>query len=113
MSKIKYVLTITKNFIFNKKVQFGIQENPVFDVEVNDILTNNTFNIYSNNLSIVNGSYKGILILDDYFWKGYAKIEENPAFAINQFLKEVNNKYAVVNFSKFQLFLRVPSKNQC
>ena len=44
--------------------------------------------------------------LDDYFWKGYAKIEENPAFAINQFLKEVNNKYEVANFSKYQLFLR-------
>jgi predicted O-methyltransferase YrrM len=48
----------------------------------------------------------GILILDDYFWKGYAKIEENPAFAINQFLKEANNKYEVANFSKYQLFLR-------
>ena len=48
----------------------------------------------------------GLLILDDYFWKGYSKLEENPAFAINQFLKEVNNRFEVVNFSKFQLFLR-------
>ena len=48
----------------------------------------------------------GILILDDYFWIGYSKIEENPAFAINQFLKEISGKYKVENFTKFQLFLR-------
>ena len=48
----------------------------------------------------------GLLILDDYFWKGYAKLEENPAFAINLFLQEINNKYEVLNFTKFQLFLK-------
>ena len=47
----------------------------------------------------------GILILDDYFWKGYRKLEENPAFAINKFLKEINNNYKIIRFTKFQLFL--------
>ena len=49
---------------------------------------------------------EGILILDDYFWKGYEKPEQNPAFAINKFLKEINEEYKIIKLTKFQLFLR-------
>ena len=48
----------------------------------------------------------GILILDDFFWKGYKKLNENPAFAINKFLSEVSGTYKILKLSKFQLFVQ-------
>tara|TARA_X000001036_G_scaffold223960_1_gene209594 strand:+ start:24 stop:740 length:717 start_codon:yes stop_codon:yes gene_type:complete len=48
----------------------------------------------------------GILILDDFFWNNYDKIEHNPAYAINTFLKEIENNYKIICLSKFQLFIR-------
>ena len=48
----------------------------------------------------------GILILDDYFWQNYNKIKDNPAYAINNFLKEISDEYKIIRLSKFQLFLR-------
>ena len=48
----------------------------------------------------------GTLILDDYFWKGYKNLQQNPAFAINKFLKEINNEYKIIKLTKFQLFLK-------
>ena len=48
----------------------------------------------------------GILILDDYFWKSYEKLEQNPAFAINKFLKEISKEYKIIKLTKFQLFLK-------
>ena len=48
----------------------------------------------------------GILILDDFFWNNYDKIEHNPAYAINIFLKEIKNDYKIICLSKFQLFIR-------
>ena len=47
----------------------------------------------------------GILILDDFFWKNYKEIENNPAHVINLFLKEINNCYKILRLSKFQLFI--------
>ena len=49
---------------------------------------------------------KGILILDDFFWKNYNKIEDNPARAINLFLSEIKDCYKVLRLSKFQLFIK-------
>lgn len=48
----------------------------------------------------------GILILDDFFWNNYDKIEHNPAYAINIFLKEIKSDYKIICLSKFQLFIR-------
>jgi hypothetical protein len=48
----------------------------------------------------------GVIIFDDYFWKSYDKIESNPAYAINSFLKEINGQYKVLLLSKFQLFIK-------
>ena len=48
----------------------------------------------------------GVIIFDDYFWKSYDKIENNPAFAINSFLKGINGQYKVLLLSKFQLFIK-------
>tara|TARA_B100000614_G_scaffold253108_1_gene266629 strand:+ start:315 stop:1037 length:723 start_codon:yes stop_codon:yes gene_type:complete len=53
----------------------------------------------------------GILILDDYFWRGYEDLQDNPAFAINKFLKKIKNEYEVIKLTKFQLFLRKLSNN--
>ena len=35
----------------------------------------------------------------------YKEIENNPAHAINLFLKEINNCYKILCLSKFQLFI--------
>ena len=48
----------------------------------------------------------GILILDDFFWNNYDKIELNPAYATNTFLKEIENNYKIICLSKFQLFIK-------
>jgi len=47
----------------------------------------------------------GILILDDFFWTGYDNLENNPAYAINKFLKKIKNEYKIIRLTKFQLFL--------
>lgn len=48
----------------------------------------------------------GILILDDYFWTGYKNLQQNPAFAINKFLKQINHEYKIIKLTKFQLYLK-------
>lgn len=48
----------------------------------------------------------GILILDDFFWKGYENLQDNPAFAINKFLKRIKDEYKIIRLTKIQLFLK-------
>jgi predicted O-methyltransferase YrrM len=48
----------------------------------------------------------GILILDDFFWKGYDDLKDNPAYAINKFLKKIKNDYKIISLTKFQLHLK-------
>lgn len=40
----------------------------------------------------------GMLIFDDYFWKHFERLTENPAFAINSFLNLKNNWLDIVCF---------------
>lgn len=47
----------------------------------------------------------GILILDDYIWKFFDKIEDNPCYAINLFLKKINRQFKILQVSKSQIFL--------
>ena len=47
----------------------------------------------------------GIMICDDYIWNHYKKIENNPCFAINQFLKTIKN-YKVLEVSNSQIFIK-------
>ena len=48
----------------------------------------------------------GILICDDYIWSYFDDIKKNPCYAINMFLKEIKNKYKILQVSKSQIFLR-------
>ena len=85
---------------------FFRKNNKFFDVVFIDgsHFADNVFKDCKNSWPILKKN--GILILDDYFWKGYEKPEQNPAFAINKFLKEINGEYKIIKLTKFQLFLR-------
>ena len=48
----------------------------------------------------------GIFICDDYIWSYFDDIKKNPCYAINTFLKEIKNKYKILQVSKSQIFLR-------
>ena len=48
----------------------------------------------------------GVLIMDDYFWIGYENLKDNPAYAINEFLKIINNEYLILRVSKHQIFIQ-------
>jgi predicted O-methyltransferase YrrM len=39
----------------------------------------------------------GIMVFDDYFWRYYPKIIDNPAAAINLFLRAKNGSYKIIN----------------
>jgi hypothetical protein len=41
----------------------------------------------------------GYLILDDYFWVFYKNINDNPASAINFFLKNYKSKFKIIHLS--------------
>ena len=47
----------------------------------------------------------GILICDDYIWDHYKEIKNNPCYAINKFLRTINN-YKVLRVSNSQIFLK-------
>lgn len=47
----------------------------------------------------------GLMILDDYLWRDYSRLSDNPAVAINAFLKTNAGKYAFV-LVNYQVFLR-------
>jgi len=47
----------------------------------------------------------GLMILDDYLWRNYDTLTDNPAIAINAFLKANAGKYALV-LVNYQVFLK-------
>jgi len=40
----------------------------------------------------------GVMIFDDYFWRFYPEIKDNPIYAINSFLNMKKNKIRIVGF---------------
>ena len=48
----------------------------------------------------------GIMICDDYMWSLYNKYEDNPCFAINKFLREINNNFKILAVSNNQIFIK-------
>ncbi len=48
----------------------------------------------------------GYLICDDYIWTLYKKIEDNPCYAINKFLKKINNQYKIIIVSNSQIYIK-------
>jgi len=51
-------------------------------------------------------SLNGTLILDDYLWKFYEDIKDNPCFVINCFLRKIRKKIKILKVSNSQLFLK-------
>ena len=48
----------------------------------------------------------GYLVCDDYIWNFYKNIEENPCYAINQFLSEINGYFKIEKISNSQIFIK-------
>ena len=48
----------------------------------------------------------GYLICDDYIWNFYKNIKENPCYAINLFLTEINGCYKIKKISNSQIFVK-------
>ena len=49
---------------------------------------------------------KGILIFDDYIWKFFDNIKDNPCYAINFCLSELKKQYKVLKVTNSQLFIQ-------
>ena len=58
----------------------------------------------TNALKILNKN--GYLICDDYFWNFYTKIEKNPCYSINAFLKENKKALKIKKVSNSQIFFK-------
>ena len=58
---------------------------------------------FKNSWRILNP--KGILIFDDYIWKFFDKIEDNPCYVINKYLKEISNNVKILKVSNSQIFV--------
>ena len=48
----------------------------------------------------------GILIFDDFIWKFFDKIEDNPCYVISAYLKELKKKFKILKVSNSQLFIQ-------
>ena len=48
----------------------------------------------------------GFLICDDYIWNYYKKIEDNPCYAINIFLKKIKKQYDLFLVSNNQIIIK-------
>jgi len=48
----------------------------------------------------------GFLICDDYIWNFYPNIINNPCYAVNNFLKEIDGQYKVEKVSNSQIFIQ-------
>ena len=48
----------------------------------------------------------GILIFDDYIWKFFSKIDDNPCYVINQYINEISKNIKILKVSNSQLFIQ-------
>ena len=62
------------------------------------------FKDFKNSWQILNVG--GILIFDDYIWKFFSKIEDNPCYVINKYLNEIRRNIQVLKVSNSQLFIQ-------
>jgi predicted O-methyltransferase YrrM len=92
--------------IKNSSDNFFLNNNEKFDVIYVDGYhkSNQVFKDCINSWKILN--LNGILICDDYIWDHYFDVKNNPCYAINKFLKTLNNSYKVLQISNSQIFLQ-------
>jgi hypothetical protein len=85
---------------------FFLQNNNKFEVIYIDgsHLSSQVYKDCSNAWSALQTN--GFLICDDYIWSHYKKIEDNPCFAINAFLRKIKNQYNLFIVSNNQIFIR-------
>lgn len=102
LDKIKKNKLRSKDFFFNNCFKFDVifidGSHKAKDVE--DDCINSWKNLKDN----------GIMIIDDYFWQNYTKINDNPAYGINSFLKKIKNEYQILKLTKFQLHIKKNNK---
>lgn len=48
----------------------------------------------------------GIIIFDDFIWNFFEKIEDNPCYVINLYLKKINKNVKILKVSNSQLFIQ-------
>ena len=48
----------------------------------------------------------GLLIFDDYIWKNYQNLSDNPCYAINKFLKERWSDTKILEITNSQIFIK-------
>jgi predicted O-methyltransferase YrrM len=62
------------------------------------------FKDFKNSWQILNVG--GILIFDDYIWKFFLKIEDNPCYVINKYINEISKNIKILKVSNSQLFVQ-------
>jgi len=80
----------------------------VFQNIINYFLINKKYKLYKIFFFLFKNLIKGPFILnfDDYIWSHYKKIEDNPCFAINAFLRTIKGQYSLFLVSNNQLFIK-------
>ena len=59
---------------------------------------------FINSWKILNKN--GIIIFDDYIWQFFDKIDDNPCYAINQYLRKINKESKILKVSNSQIFIQ-------
>jgi predicted O-methyltransferase YrrM len=59
---------------------------------------------FMNSWKILNQG--GVIIFDDYIWKFFDKIQDNPCYAINEYLEKIKNDVKILKVSNSQLFIQ-------
>jgi predicted O-methyltransferase YrrM len=109
---------VEENFDFNVKSykninkikkssdEFFKNNSETFDVVYVDghHLGSQVFKDCNNAWQILNDN--GYLICDDYIWKFYSNINDNPCYAINNFLKVINGSYKIKKVTNSQIFIK-------
>ena len=94
---MKYKQTSTE-FFKNNKIFFDfiyIDGNHEFEAVLEDSI---------NSWNYLNAG--GVIVFDDYFWEYYEDLYRNPGYAINSFLKTIEQKYKIILTTNTQLFIQ-------
>ncbi len=101
----------TKNYsnIFKIKKysdEFFLENDKTFDVIYVDghHLAEQVYKDAVNSWNVLNK--KGLIIFDDYIWKNYDDIFQNPCHAINKFLAERYNNLDILEITNSQIFIK-------
>ena len=59
---------------------------------------------FKNSWNVLNDN--GLIIFDDYIWKCYDKIQDNPCYVINLYLKKISDDVKIIKVSNSQLYIQ-------